>query len=70
MVDQRIDSARDSLSWEEGRLRTRLTNLDAVIALLDDTVGRIHAESNRESEKYLCWASEHPLFVGNAARGR
>lgn len=61
--DSRAQGPRGSIAVEEDWIRNSLANLFAVIEELDATIGRLNAESDKQSERYLRWASEHPFFA-------
>ncbi len=43
--------------------KDEIAMMDSLIAEVDATVGRMNAEPDRSSERYLQWAATHPLFA-------
>lgn len=63
LAESRLRALRAYMSDNEAGYREELKVMDALIADVDATVGRMKAEPDRVSERYLQWAAAHPMFA-------
>lgn len=61
--ESRFRALRQHLDDSDKSYAADLETLDALIAEVDATLGRMHAEPDQASERYLQWAATHPIFV-------
>ncbi|MDE2144180.1 MAG: hypothetical protein KGJ84_17365, partial [Elusimicrobia bacterium] len=63
IAESRLRALRGYMSDNEAGYRDELKVMDALIADVDATVGRMKAEPDRVSERYLQQAATHPMFA-------
>ena len=63
IAETRLRALRAYMTDNEAIYREDLRVMDGLIAEVDATIGRMKAEPDRQSERYLQWAATHPMFV-------
>jgi hypothetical protein len=63
VAETRLRALRAYMADTAQSYKDEIGVMDALIAEVDATVGRMNAEPDRASEKYLQWAATHPLFT-------
>ncbi|MDE2144175.1 MAG: hypothetical protein KGJ84_17340, partial [Elusimicrobia bacterium] len=63
IAEPRLRALRGYMTDNEAGYREELKVMDALIADVDATVGRMKAEPDRVSERYLQSAAAHPMFA-------
>lgn len=68
--ERRFARLRQTMADADQNYRDEIANMDAIISDVDGAIGRMKAEPDRESERYLQWAASHPLFARLEAAAR
>jgi hypothetical protein len=63
IAESRLRALRAYMAETAQSYKDEIGVMDALIAEVDATVGRMNAEPDRSSERYLQWAATHPLFA-------
>ncbi|OGS40044.1 MAG: hypothetical protein A2506_13200 [Elusimicrobia bacterium RIFOXYD12_FULL_66_9] len=68
--ERRFAQLRRTMADTDQNYRDEIATMDAIISDVDGTIGRMKAEPDRQSERYLQWAAAHPLFARLEAAAR
>ena len=63
VAESRLTALRGYMAETAQSYQDEIGVMDALIAEVDATVGRMNAEPDHSSERYLQWAATHPLFA-------
>lgn len=63
LAESRTRALRAHLEGTDQSYADELANIDALIAEVEGSLGRMKAEADRQSERYLQWAATHPMFA-------
>lgn len=70
IAEQRFARLRRDMADTDQKYQDDLANMDAILSDVDGTIRRMKDEPDRQSERYLKWASSHPLFSRLEAAAR
>ena len=63
IAESRLVALRGYMAETAQSYKDEIGVMDSLIAEVDATVGRMNAEPDHSSERYLQWAATHPLFA-------